>query len=702
MTRDIDFFARNPNDQYGYLGNARWLSGDPRHHLLPQMAYYGFGYSLLLVPAFWLFDGPGPITHAVLAVNAVLGAALFPLLYLFCRHTLRHAPRHALLAAGVGALSPAALFNPSLALAENLILPLTAATVLSFWLFVSPRPAWQRAWFGPSLALLLATHDRHLLLVVVGVGAMVAAARVRLVSRALAAYNIAVAAILMLASVAVRAALLSDRWVEGELSTNQLGRVSYYTRLLDPDELYRLLLEAVGHAWYLMVGTLGLAAIGLFHLVARTRRVEGEGDPWYTDPAKSTIAFLLAGAVAMFLTSTLYFTRIDFPSEGYIYGRYNEPFVQIWIASGAAFVLTAERRRLLLAGVVGLLATAGLFIALVAGRSPSELEAFYTPVGVPDVARFADPPGQLVATATWVCMAGLGLLIAVILASRRPAVLLLPLALWLAFGGATEVAVDAHYEDWRFPRRVANLDIDRAAVNLDADAGVPPHYQFFLPDLYVERWQPQNGAPGEPFVFDNLDSAALRRAGARIVLIDDEPTTSLLSGYILALWAMPGPEANQLDREGKLLPAGFPKALPAPARRAELRLTTGSAGRNYTVRTGEELRIQLEGRHTGAGSPWPDLDSYDRPGRVRVGARPLSTDYSVTTRAIPREGAGELQGWVYPGDGFSVDLRLAAVDIDGNPLPPGRYEYEIGLVQPGFEWFRPPGAAPLRVTLRVT
>ena len=73
-----------PGDQWGYLGNARYLADSGPTWVLPEFPYFGYGYSALLVPAFRLFDDPERLFLAVRVTNALLLAFVFPLLVLFC------------------------------------------------------------------------------------------------------------------------------------------------------------------------------------------------------------------------------------------------------------------------------------------------------------------------------------------------------------------------------------------------------------------------------------------------------------------------------------------------------------------------------------------------------------------------------------------------------------------------------------------
>ena len=45
-------------DEVGYLGNARYLAGVASMPDLRYCTFYHFGYSLFLVPLFWLFKDP--------------------------------------------------------------------------------------------------------------------------------------------------------------------------------------------------------------------------------------------------------------------------------------------------------------------------------------------------------------------------------------------------------------------------------------------------------------------------------------------------------------------------------------------------------------------------------------------------------------------------------------------------------------------
>jgi hypothetical protein len=221
---------------------------------------------------------------------------------------------------------------------------------------------------------------------------------------------------------------------------------------------------------------------------------------------------------------------------------------------------------------------------------------------------------------------------------------------------------------------------------------MPVYYPYFLPQVHFTPWD-GTGTPPERVVVAPLD-ASLARQGGRVALVDEPVRIGLRPVHAMAVWVLPGPEQDALAADGALLPVGFPTALPPAARSVDLEARGGQVVRAGAGATAE---VTVRGRHTGTGAPWPDEGSAGDLATVRMVARLASAgagDRSVV-------GAAELPAWIRPGDRFSVDLALAAVDGDGRPLDPGRYELTVDLEQRGFGSFASAGSAPLRLVLEV-
>ena len=117
-------------DELGYLGTARFLAGQAHLPDLAGARFYHFGYSLLLVPALWLFDDPLTAYRAALILNAFLMGSLFPALCGIINLLGWVSRRVALWIAFTCCLYPPIVLYSNFAWAENAFIPAYALTPL--------------------------------------------------------------------------------------------------------------------------------------------------------------------------------------------------------------------------------------------------------------------------------------------------------------------------------------------------------------------------------------------------------------------------------------------------------------------------------------------------------------------------------------------------------------------------------------------
>lgn len=60
------------DDEFGYWGNAAYFAGMDWSDVISIIPYYSYGYSLILVPLYWLFDNPLIIYKAAIVINGFL------------------------------------------------------------------------------------------------------------------------------------------------------------------------------------------------------------------------------------------------------------------------------------------------------------------------------------------------------------------------------------------------------------------------------------------------------------------------------------------------------------------------------------------------------------------------------------------------------------------------------------------------------
>ena len=557
-------------DETGYLGNARWLSGSPDRWEMPTSPTYAIGYPLVLAPLLALVDAVGAQWRAVTVVNSALLASMVPLGYHAVR-TVFDAPRRAaLVAAGVAAVVPASVAAAPSAIAENLVLPLLLCCVVSLVALIRPGATAGRVWFGPAVAALSITHPRF-----IGVVLLAAALLVVLLARrrlpVVVGLNLAALAVLVPALRALEARVWSSRWDHVE----RFGGPAEVLALLGSwDGVRELLLVGWGQAWYLAVGSLGLAVVGVVEWFRAARR---------PGTYRAVAVFVLFAAAVVFATSVGFFALVQFRADHLVYGRHNDSFTPLWVLPAVVALLGQTARSVrrtwsFAAGVVAVTAA-----VLLVARDPTVHGGVHAPFAVPALGLFHDSGGSRI----WVLPSLVALVacLAVVAAARSPlarrVVLAVTVVALLGAGHrvvrATEEVEQLSYAGLEAPSLLRRVGVDSLAIDATAvDVATPVlTYGWLLPDLDVTTYDPGRGdRPTGDVVLARLDDESMRSAGARILTLDGSAFVELRGAPEgLAVFVLPGAEQDRLDAAGWLLPSGFPSPLPEAARVAELGVT---------------------------------------------------------------------------------------------------------------------------------
>jgi hypothetical protein len=342
-------------DETGYLLAARWLAGGPGGDLSGSTFYQG-GYPLVLVPAFWLSHDPQVCYRLVLGINALAGAAVFPLGYLALRRFGVTRP-HAYALAFAAALFPAALVFDAFALTDAVLPAVVLAWLLTLHVFLrsaTPRTA-ALAGSAASLAAAYAyaTRSRGTVILAVHLGVMGAMLIRGGFRRRTAVLPLAVAAGATGVGWALNAALRAALYPEGTLD---LGGI-LWSRLTSADGLAWTVFGAAGQIWYLIVSTWGLAGLGLATTVTTLVRRR-----------TSRVPRIMAGVLLSVTFGIALASSAALPDEhrvgNFVYGRYLASLAVTYALAGLA---TLVRRRSVFAhAAVGVAMLAGTGIAAAA------------------------------------------------------------------------------------------------------------------------------------------------------------------------------------------------------------------------------------------------------------------------------------------------------------------------------------------------
>jgi len=314
-------------DEIGYLLNARFISGGAAGDLATTTFYRG-GYSLLIAPLFLLDMGPVRLYISILALNAAVAAAIFPLMYVLLGKLFTLSTRARLAAAFASACTPSLMVSGGFATSDA-VLPTLVVALVALLLHVCTRPPLVRAsvpalvMFAAVAALAWTTHARGQLVVMAVVVVVLGRRFFGVGSRMRLHLTITVA----LTGVLVLAGTSLNRDLASTLYSRSGSDLPPVSEILDADALVTIGAGS-GQIWSLLVTTGGLAMVGLVVLWLRGRDLLGS----HSLGAAMTLAILgIVGASALGFG--------DVTAESYsIYSRYVDMFAPLLVGIGCAGV----------------------------------------------------------------------------------------------------------------------------------------------------------------------------------------------------------------------------------------------------------------------------------------------------------------------------------------------------------------------------
>lgn len=546
-----------PFDEIDQLQMSRLLAG------LDVPKVTGGGYyplwSFLIAPLWWILRDPFAVYAAALAIGIVVGLATILPLTLLARR-LRLSTAQGVVVASIAVTMPSIALQSDYALSERLLFLILSVAVLTAWRLWE-RPTHLRAVvFAVTVAALYFTHVRVLTVVL--------ASALWLVLFALRNWRVAITGLVVLIVTAAGADVVAR-----ELNVLLLGDFAQGENLLETLRATRpslLLRSAIGQAWAQLVGSFGLAAVGLVALLRWTWQ-----ELRHLRAGRAT--YVLAITLALFLLTTIkwaseyhLFTRPWRRIDTWLYGRYIDPVTLILVVIALAVIIRGIRRSTVAwAGVVSLLLI--LPAVLWVGRD-APLWAYRTPAHIGGVMPWwwllpDSPPVQPGEIPTlwndgrfWVVASIATLLVlAVVFLLRRWGTIVVVL-LAAAFTVATLVADQAsnafHDLEGAPPAAVQPLrealDGSGATVAFDMgcsgngarDAIALNYYGYWLLPTVVSTFDASAG-PGEADLIISCEEAPTPEVAGATLLPDS-------AFFDRAVWVRDGAIADELRGEGIL------------------------------------------------------------------------------------------------------------------------------------------------------
>jgi len=507
-------------DEAGYLGNGRWLASAGPVWPMGKSSFYSFGYGVALIPVNLVTTSPRGVYTGALITNSILMVSLFPLLAVAARRFFDATDRAAIAGAAAASLYPAVLLQSNVAWSESLVMPLTVTLFLAVHSLVDDHVHWYDiAAVGTVTGLLTWAHPRFIPVAAVVVLFLAVSAWHRWISSTQAVVNAVVLAVLGALGLIVSSRIRNDRWDEVD-SPPSSG--NYFKAVLHPRAL---LGQLSGEMWYLVTGSLGLAAIGVAAFVFRIRSDAG--------PRRLTAAFVLAVAAVIAALSVLSSYATATRPDQLVYGRYNEATIPMLICAGAVFLLQVKRRQRSSALLIAAAASAALAAATLVLRGSSRFDTGWNSLNVLAIGPWIHHVERHVIVAATLAAVAV-MIVATVISARAAVVALAVMSCCLVVGAAVTFQsrlVDAQkqYEHWSIPDQMKAFDSIKLAAYDESPGSLTQvgmwGYPMFLPHTRIVPYNASRGerpAPGTQLVIAGMGAAPPAGAeSARLALVDD-------------------------------------------------------------------------------------------------------------------------------------------------------------------------------------
>ena len=346
------------HDEMGYWTNAASMAGYNWSPVIIKNGtpWYAYGYSLTLLPLFWLFDDMTTIYKAAIALNALWATLSFFVCYKISLRIGKKMNQYWLiLFSFIISVYSSSLLQSSIAVSETF---LTCAVWVLFLSFVryeeNPTPI-HGTWLGCAVYFVYLIHHRTIGILIafcMTILIMIVMKKIKVRDLIFIAIPIILLAIVnMILMEYLSAQIWGNTEKSNEDYLNQINNLKY--AFGTPNGFLQFVKSVVGKVWYIGTSSFMLCIWGILRVVRRIRlRFFPQSELIY-----SLIFFLLSylGMIAISAVFTISAARVDFV----FYGRYSECVAGIFLLLGFVELLelstipTAKKLAVLACSFIG-------------------------------------------------------------------------------------------------------------------------------------------------------------------------------------------------------------------------------------------------------------------------------------------------------------------------------------------------------------
>lgn len=318
--------------------------------------WYSYGYSLLLVPLFWITHNTAVLYRMAIVLNALMGAASFVLGYAIIREADKKIGRiTAMLVSFAAACYSAYIFQSNIAWSETFIYTWFLLILWSTIRFCKHTSLRNTIFLTAEIFFLYLIHNRNIIIFIAYIMTLLWMMFKKQIDWKKVGAAVAVLAVGFAINSLVKQQLSIMMWGDTNLfKGNNLSTQGQSLKLfLSLEGWWKLIRSFAGKMWYVLTASLLLAYPGIIYLGRKMydgirRRKDGD-QASDTDNMSSFYLFLSLFVCGTIAVSTIVMADLDMDFElrvdRYFYGRYSETVLGILIMFGLLHIVSILKKR---------------------------------------------------------------------------------------------------------------------------------------------------------------------------------------------------------------------------------------------------------------------------------------------------------------------------------------------------------------------
>jgi hypothetical protein len=356
------------DDEYGYWGTAAFLAGYDWSNSVSQIPYYSYGYSLILVPLFWIFDDPMHMYKAAIILNGVFLSISFLISYMISQNIMLGINNYYRIAiCAVVAMYPTYIAYSNIAWPEALLIMVCWILAWCFINLTNESKLYIFVLIGFLSVYSYIIHQRALGILVSSIIVLILMKAIQTINWKQLLGSIAPIVVILFAHSFLKDYIQDGLWLNnlGNLANDFSGQFEKISLIFTFDGMTKFFSVLTGQVFYIGAASFLLSFFGLYILfkqtigtlilAIKTSSIKKINDNKYF----YFYAFLLCAFTLSIIISVIFMispTRID----QFIYGRYTEIVVGPVIILGFSAITNREfkSKKLVMGFVIGFVALA--------------------------------------------------------------------------------------------------------------------------------------------------------------------------------------------------------------------------------------------------------------------------------------------------------------------------------------------------------